>query len=182
MTEDSKNKRGSTTQDIDLGLNGLFGALGDAIGEMISRLEEGNSGAVTRDHVFDTDKGPVRAHAGVRLQIGGLEIGGSRKNPTPEVFNPSREKSKPTEKNVRSLEYDLFEESKGWVFTADVPGVARKNLQLTKDGTRLKLETSGTRMFSAAMDLGKPFDLKGVVTHLNNGVLTLNIPKIGDVE
>lgn len=181
MKDDSKNKRGRGTQDVDLGLNGLFGALGDAIGEMVSRLEEGHSGAVTRDHVFETDKGPVRASAGVKLQIGGLEIGRAHSGPLPEPVNPSRENPKPSPKRVRSLEYDIFEESDSWFLTADIPGVSRGDLELSQDGTCLKIETTGARLFSTSADLNKPFHFDRIETRLSNGVLTLTIPKMDEV-
>ena len=180
MTDDPKKKMKQAAQDIDVGLNSLFGALGDAIGDMVSRLEEGNSGAVTRDHVIETDKGPMRAHAGIRVQMGGLGAARSTGDTVQaKPVNPSRPKPARTPAaTAKPLEYDVFEDQNAWIFTADLPGVARDDLSLAAAGTHLDVTTSGTRLFEARVDLGKPFDLEGIDTQLHNGVLTLNIPKV----
>lgn len=179
MTDDPRKKLKQAAQDIDLGLNTLFGALGDAIGDMVSKLEDGKSGAVTRDHVIDTDKGPVRAQAGIRVQMGGL--GAARTDgpaATAKPINPNRNTSQPQRPpRARALEYDIFEEQDAWIFTADMPGVGRDALRLDRDGTHLDLKTTGSRLFEARVDLGKPFDFDRIETRLHNGVLTLLIPK-----
>lgn len=183
MTEDPKKKVQQAAQDIDLGLNGLFGALGDAIGGIVSKLEEGNSGAVVRDHVFGTEKGPVRAHAGVRVQMGGLDVGGTDRTKNPKPINPGRAKpckhTSSEKPPAKDLEYDLFEDNDAWIFTSDLPGVARKEVSLKQDGRILQLITTGPRHFQARVELDKEFDLDGIETHLRNGVLTLSIPKAG---
>ena len=179
MTDDARKKMKQAAQEIDTGLNSLFGALGEAIGEMVSRLEDGKTGAVTRDHVIDTDKGPVRAQAGIRIQMGGLD--GARTNTQVDAsrpINPTREpppQQQPAQ--TRALEYDLFEESEAWVFTADLPGVSSDELVLTRDREHLTLSTTGRRKFQARVDLGQSFDVDGIDTRLRNGVLTLIIPK-----
>ena len=179
MTDDPKKKLKQAAQDIDVGLNSLFGALGDAIGDMVSRLEDGNSGAVTRDHVIETDKGPLRAHAGIRVQMGGLGAARSTGDTVQaKPVNPSRPKPARTPAaTAKPLEYDVFEDQNAWIFTADLPGVAQGDLSLASYGTRLDVTTSGARLYEAQVELGKPFDLDGIETRLHNGVLTLNIPK-----
>ena len=177
MTDDPKKKLKDTAQEIDIGLNGLLGELGDAIGDMVSRLEEGNSGAVSRDHVFETEKGPIRAHAGVRLRMGGLDVG-ETSQARPKPVNPNR--SAPTRSNPpkpKVLHYDVFEERDAWIFAADLPGVARDELVLSHEGTQLDLKTTGARLFTATVDLDGAFDFDGIERRLHNGVLTLTIPK-----
>lgn len=177
MTDDPKKKLREAAHEIDVGLNGLLGALGDAIGDMVSKLEEGNSGAVSRDHVFETEKGPIRAHAGVRLRMGGLDVGDTSQA-TPKPVNPNRAAAKPPNTpKPKALQYDVFEEREAWIFAADLPGVAQEELLLSHEGTRLELTTTGARLFTASVDLESAFDFDGIETRLHNGVLTLTIPK-----
>lgn len=177
MSDDAKKKMKGAAQDIDAGLNGLLGALGDAIGDMVTRLEEGNAGSVMRDHVFETDKGPIRAHAGVRLRMGGLDVGTPAAAP-PKPVNPNRATSESSAPQAtRSLEYDLFEDADAWIFTADLPGVGGNEVDLEEDGSVLHLKTTGTRLFEAQIDLEQAYDFEGIKRRVHNGVLTLNIPK-----
>lgn len=168
-------------KEIDAGLGGLFGALSEAIGEMASRLEDGHSGAVERDLTFDTAKGPVRAQAGVRLRMGGLDVGGSDAASRPRPVNPNRTGAKPPAEpaKARVLAYDLFEDDDAWVLTADLPGVARKDVHLSADGPVLTIRTSGARIYEGQADLDVGFDLDAVQSTLRNGILTLRIPKGG---
>lgn len=177
MTDDPRKKLKDAAQEIDIGLNGLLGALGDAIGEMVTKLEDGHSGALSRDHVFETEKGPIRAHAGVRLRMGGLDAG-SGSHPAPKPVNPNRSSpNQPVSPKPKTLEYDVFEEKNGWIFAADLPGVSAEELQLTHEGSLLELKTTGARLFTASVDLECEFDFEQIETRLQNGVLTLTIPK-----
>ncbi|MEM8539119.1 MAG: Hsp20/alpha crystallin family protein [Pseudomonadota bacterium] len=169
---------------IEANLGGLFGALGDAIGEMVTRLEDGKSGAVERNLSFDTDKGPVRAQAGVRLRMGGLDVGttGTDSQPAPKPINPQRKRtaSAPAaQPQERPLAYDLLSDEDGWTLTADVPGVDADDLKLDQVESTLRITTGGARAYRADVALDGPFDLADVTTTLRNGILTLHIPKGG---
>lgn len=180
MSDDPKKKIKEAAKEIDVGLNGLFGALGDAIGEMVTRLEDGTAGSVTRDHVFETDKGPVRAQAGVRLRMGGMDVGPSASAPSAKPVNPNRARTTSvadTPPPAKPLEYDIFEDAEAWILTADMPGVSRGDLALEAHAAHLHLTTTGARRFQARVELGNDFDFEGIETRLHNGVLTLNIPK-----
>lgn len=174
------DKRG---QDIDAGLNGLFDALGQAIGEIASKLEDGKSGAISRDHVFETEKGPMRAHAGIRLRMGGLEVGGGDA-PKPQPVNRKRattsaDASVPTtNREPMPLSHDLFEDRDAWMLTADMPGVSRKELHVSRDGPHLILRTNGARQYQATIHLSDDFDLAQISVSLRNGILALKIPKV----
>lgn len=174
MKKKSKSFQDAASE-IDAGLGGLFGALSDAIGEMAARLEAGSSGAVERDMTFDTEKGPVRAQAGVRLRMGGLDTGSSTQTPRP--VNPDRAKPAPAKPAARALAYDLFEDEDIWILTADMPGVSRKDVKFEASGTVLNIRTTGARVYEGAADLEDRFDVDAIEATLRNGVLTLRIPK-----
>lgn len=177
----SENKKSFQTaaKQIDEGLGGLFGALNEALGEMVARLEDGTSGAVERDLTFDTEKGPVRAQAGVRLRMGGMDVNTATSAPKP--VNPGRTKPKAPDPVPRTLSYDIFEDEDAWVLTADLPGVSRKDVQLTAEKTRLQIKTNGARQYAGSVDLETTFDVESITPTLRNGILTLRIPK-GDAS
>lgn len=175
MSSSRKKPFQGAAKDIDDGLTSLFGALGDAIGEMVARLEDGNTGAVTRDHVFDTSKGPIRAHAGIRLRMGGTDQDIANDTPTP--VNAGRAKQASSAPVSKPMAYDLLEDEDEWVLTADVPGVAEGDLKIAQDATALVINTTGTRKYAARIDLETQFAMAGITTILRNGILTVRIQK-----
>lgn len=183
MSDKRHSTSGKKRQDIDAGLNGLFDALGQAIGEIASKLEDGKSGAISRDHVFETEKGPMRAHAGIRLRMGGLEVGdGSAPKPQPVNRNPAKTPTvtpSPTATpETMPLSHDLFEDHDTWVLTADMPGVLRKEIKMLRDGPDLILRTNGARRYHAQIHLSDDFELSQISVSLRNGILALKIPKV----
>lgn len=174
-----KRKFEDAAKEIDAGLGGLFGTLSDAISEVAKRLDEGGAGAVQRDFSFNTSKGPVRAQAGVRLRMGGVDVGDEGGPDIARPVNPDRpataaETAAPA---ARDLAYDLLDDGDAWHLTADLPGVTRDEVALSVEGTTLKVTTSGARVYAGEVDLEAEFSLDGVAVTMRNGVLTLQIPK-----
>lgn len=181
------NKRNSTFskkgEQIDAGLDSLFSALGQAIGEIASKLEDGKSGTIARDHVFETDKGPMRAHAGIRLRMGGMDVDtSSAAAPKPVNRPPRTERAETTKPPAAAapvaLSYDLFEQDEAWILTADMPGVDLEELTLSQVGSDLVLMTSGKRKYTAEIQVSDAFDVGQITTTLRNGILALTIPKV----
>lgn len=175
MTDRKKKHIGEGIEDINQGLNGLFGVLGDAIGEMVTRLEDGNAGAVTRDQVFETPKGPIRAQAGVRLRMGGLDTGDIKEPPKP--YTAGRVNPEPEPTPINPLSYEILEDEDCWLLTTDIPGVTREEVAIRQDATVLIIETKGTRRYAARVDLETPFAQSDITKTLKNGILTLRISK-----
>lgn len=183
MSNKNRNTINSKARDIDAGLSGLFDVLGQAIGDIASKLEDGKTGAISRDHVFETAKGPMRAHAGIHLRMGGLDSEQSSTSKPQPVNHASRTKSAATpDANVTPkpmpLSHDLFEDNGAWVLTADMPGVSRKDLTLSRNGADLVLETAGLRQYHAQIALSEDFVLDEISVTLRNGILALKIPKV----
>ncbi|MDX8351424.1 Hsp20/alpha crystallin family protein [Cognatiyoonia sp. IB215182] len=160
---------------IDDGLNTLFATLSDALTTMLDRIEEGQTGAVQRDQVFETPKGPIRAHAGIRLRMGGMDAKSASEEPQP--VNPDRGSSDPEKPKVKSIVYDVIDDEDEWVVTADLPGVSTDELQLGKNGTTLAISTTGTRSYAGQVDIGGQFSLSRVSSSMRNGILTLRVGK-----
>jgi HSP20 family molecular chaperone IbpA len=172
MSQKKKNFQ-KAASDIELGFGGLLGALNDAFGDIVSKLEDGASGAAERTMSFDTEKGPVRAQAGIRVRMGGMDVDAA----APQPVNRNRVKPTPPATAPRPLEYDVFEQDGAWILTADVPGVTQDDLSLSSEGTTLSIKTVGTRIYEAAINLEAPFDADAIKTTLTNGILTLEIKK-----
>jgi HSP20 family molecular chaperone IbpA len=75
MTDDKRRKIEDTISELDLRLDGLLGKLGESLGEMIDRLDQGEDGEIRRSHEIRAPKGPLRAETGVRIRVGGASFG-----------------------------------------------------------------------------------------------------------
>jgi HSP20 family protein len=95
--------------------------------------------------------------------------------------------------------FDIKETAGGYVFLADLPGVKQENLDINLTGNRLTI--SGKReneerregesyfatersfgSFSRTFSLPEGVDGNGVKAELKNGVLTLTVPKVPEVQ
>jgi HSP20 family molecular chaperone IbpA len=173
----NKNNFGTAAQEIEQGLGSLFSALSDAIEDVASKLDDGNSGAVARDITLSTDKGPMRLSAAARFRVGGLPQGGSRTSPEPVNKKRATSGSDQPSPRTHMLSYDVFEDDNGWVLTADIPGVSAQELTFKPADKSLQIETSGKRLYVGKVDLNESFDFERIQSRLHNGVLTVHIPK-----
>ncbi|MDX8348472.1 Hsp20/alpha crystallin family protein [Cognatiyoonia sp. IB215446] len=160
---------------IDDGLNTLFETLNDALTAMLSRIEEGQTGAIHRDQVFETSKGPIRAHAGIKLRMGGMDTIDTPDQPHP--INPDRGSSKQDGPKAKPIVYDVMDDNDEWVITADLPGVTTEELKLSKEDATLCIATTGVRSYSGRVDLNGPFSLSNVSSGIRNGILMLRVNK-----
>jgi len=178
MTGKKKDPKEVVSQ-IEHNLGGLLGALGDALGDMVNKLEDGAGGSVNRDMTIDTEKGPLRAHAGIRVRMGGLS-GSDSENATsapPKPVNPDRAKPTARAPSERPLSYELLEDGTGWILTADMPGVTSDEIDLRAKDDVLHVTTTGKRRYAAAITLGPGLDTAKITRSLRNGILTLEIPQ-----
>ena len=77
MTEGRKKTGRMAVDGIDAGLGDILGALGAALTEVIGRLDQDGAGEVRRDFEVETDRGPLRAQAGIRVRMGGVDTAGA---------------------------------------------------------------------------------------------------------
>lgn len=162
--------------DITEGLNGLLGALNEALGDMMTRLDDGTSGSVERNHTFQTPKGPVRAQAGVRVRMGGFDAGGTPQQ-EPQPINPDRTAPAPAHSGPRTVPCDVIEAADHWTITADLPGIAEDEVTVTLDGSTLTITAKGRRHYRATCTLGGPGVVGEDAVTLHNGILTLTVQK-----
>ena len=184
MSEGDKPKNKRATGHVDIGVDGLLSALGDALGQVVSKLETATEEGVATNDSFEFEKGPVRAHGGVRMRMGGLDVGSRpAKAAPPQPINPNRQKSAPSARStketarVQPIAFDMFEDDDSWILTADLPGVDLADLQLSAEGLELILRTTGTRQHETRVAIPDAFDPDQAGVSLRNGVLTLTIPK-----
>ena len=90
---------------------------------------------------------------------------------------------------------DLFETADCFVLTIEVPGLAREHIDIHAEESRIVIrgERAGTQTpceqyhrverghgrFSRAFTLPEPIDVDSVSAELNDGLLTVTIPKAG---
>jgi HSP20 family protein len=94
---------------------------------------------------------------------------------------------------------DLYETAKEFVLTAELPGLARDQIEIHVEESRVVIRGErsggpgkevpceqfhrverGHGRFSRAFSLPDPIDIEGVTADLKDGLLTITIPKAGD--
>jgi HSP20 family protein len=90
---------------------------------------------------------------------------------------------------------DLYETEQSFVLTAELPGLARDQIDIQAEDTRIVIRGEraagqisceqyhrverGHGRFSRGFVLPEPIDVEGVAADLKDGVLTVTIPKAG---
>jgi HSP20 family molecular chaperone IbpA len=175
----ARRKTGTSGSGGGDGLLGeLLGTLGAAISEMITRLDEGGAGEVRRDVEFKTDKGAIRAEAGVRVRLAGGEWRGAEARASRHHGRPAGEEARAsTDMPVRPINAEVLDDGTVWRLTADIPGVARDDLVLVVEDGMLALSATarGRRyMDRIALPAGTSHDMLRV--SLQNGILEIETP------
>ncbi len=94
---------------------------------------------------------------------------------------------------------DLYETADDYVLTAELPGLARDQIEIHAEDSRIVIRGArlagpdrdipceqyhrverGHGQFSRAFSLPEPIDVSGVTADLKDGVLTVTIPKSAD--
>jgi HSP20 family molecular chaperone IbpA len=170
--------------EIDLKLGNLLGELGTALSEMIGRLEQGSTGEILRDREFTTDRGPVRAQAGIRIRLAGTEAPRRRSAgaPRPEAAAPA---SRPAPGSApgqgpapgpepRPIQAEVVDDGRTWRLTAELPGAARDDLELAvEDGDLVITALTRTRSFADRVALPAATMLADLRVSLQNGILEI---------
>jgi len=114
-------------------------------------------------------------------------------------WDPFRDIEFPEVQGAYLPSFDVKETAKGYVFTADLPGVKLEDLDINLTGNRLTV--NGRReseerkegenffatersfgSFSRTFSLPEGVDPNGVGAELRNGVLTLTVPKMPEIQ
>jgi len=114
-------------------------------------------------------------------------------------WDPFRDIEFPEVQSAYLPSFDIKETSQGFVFIADLPGVKQEDLDINLTGSRLtvtgKRESEERREgenyfatersfggFSRTFSLPEGVDPNRVSAELKNGVLTLTVPKVPEVQ
>ena len=161
--------------ELQFGIRDLFEALSDAIAEVSTRIEEGETEEVRRNFDFQTKKGPIKAEAGIRMRMAGLEASAPSVSPTPSSAKTPKNAANTSDNSTyQDLVYNVFENDNGWHLTADMPGVSKEQLMLNASGGELELRTNGQRLYAASVSLPEGASLENIACTLQNGILELS--------
>lgn len=114
-------------------------------------------------------------------------------------WDPFRDTEFPEFQSAFIPSFDIKETAKGYVFTADLPGVKQEDLDINLTGSRLTIsgkresdeKTEGENhfisersfgSFSRTFSLPEGVDGGSVGAELRNGVLTLMVPKMPEIQ
>jgi len=202
MTDKGRNRRAgprgrAALEQIDLQLEGLLGKLGDTLGEMIARLEDGETGELRRSHEVQTSKGPVRAEAGLRVRMGlgdatGPDTtgpsgsGGDAEPVRPRAAPPDRGADDPPRAagaggpdRPRPLRIDAYRGDDRWIFSADMPGVSLPEVSVTCEAGQIRVASDGRRSYAGRHALPAGADPSDMDMALRNGVLEITMGLTG---
>ncbi len=167
---------GDARGDIDLKLGNLLGELGSALSEMIDRLDQGTTGEIRRDREFTTERGPVRAQAGIRIRLAGTEVPLKRNAAAPAATPdaaapPPRAATAPA---PRPIQAEVVDDGRVWRLTAELPGAAREDLDLAvEEGHLLITARTRTRSFADRVALPASTGIADLRVSLQNGILEI---------
>jgi HSP20 family protein len=114
-------------------------------------------------------------------------------------WDPFRDIEFPEVQSAYIPSFDVKETSQGYVFIADLPGVKQEDLDINLTGNRLtvtgKRESEARKegenfyatersfgSFSRTFSLPEGVDPNGVKAELKNGVLSLTVPKVPEIQ
>lgn len=191
MSEDDRKRGRSALDEIDVRLEGLLGKLGGTLGDLLDKLQTGDSGEVHRSYEFQSPRGPVRAETGVRIRMGLAEArSGSRAPGTPPGprrgyaapgSRPSSGTAGPADGDApRRPHMESHVAGARWIVTAELPGVAEADLDVAVTGRTLVVRTTGRRRYLAESALPDAADPADMVTHLHNGILEISMAHAGE--
>lgn len=164
--------------EIDVRLNGVLGELGRALGDALTKLDQGG-GEVTRSQSFQTSKGPVRAEAGIRVRMGGMDLGASDRtasDPQPVNTPEPNATADPVDAQPPSREIaaTIVASETQWSLTAELPGAAESELKVTVSGDQLEISTTGVgRSYAGTFDVPSAVTQDTLSVSLRNGILDI---------
>lgn len=185
--------------DIEGALEGLLGKLGGTLAELLGKLETGEAGEVRRSATFETGRGPVRAETGIRIRVGGHDVGGPATGPEPvnrpggqgggtdrterDVSSAPRPDPDPSRGGqIREVAFETCVAGLRWIASAELPGVALDDVALRAVDGVLRLETTGARRFRGEVALPEAGRSDGMETVLRNGILEVSIGLEGEEQ
>lgn len=174
MTDRRENRGRDGLDGIEAGLTGLLGALGETFAEITRRIESGETEGFDRNQSFEVKRGPVRAQAGIRLRMGGMTAEGSASQPRPRPPAPDQTAG-PTKPPHEEIDYEILDTKEQWRLTADLPGVRRSEIALSRSGEQLLIETTGRRRYRTFVPFPPAADPAEIRLVLRNGILDLRL-------
>ena len=170
-------------QDIDLRLGDVLGHLGSALDEVVSRLGDAQDGGeIRRERRFDTEKGPIRASAGIRIRSLGdpASIVAPQSRSPDKPINPNRKTPTRTPQgerkgpSVRDVEATIIQDGGVWMMVAEMPGIARDQITWHVHDGLLRVEgRNDTRHYRVETDWTEAASPDGLECHVANGIVEL---------
>jgi len=114
---------------------------------------------------------------------------------TRQSMSPSREETR-TQGQYISPPVDIYETEEGLVVKADLPGVAKENMDIRVENNLLTIRANAAHVapgdpiyreyelvnFFRQFELSEKVDQSKISADLNQGVLTLNLPKAEEAK
>ncbi len=188
MSKTKKGRGAERIEEIDLRLDGLLGKLGGTLSELMEKLEAGEAGEIRRSHEVQTPRGPLKAETGIRVRLGGVDLGGGERRGTGRrvaepVNAPQGQASEAAAPSPRTVVPATHVADGRWVLSAELPGVTLDEVRISLDGGSFFAETTGAKAFRLSAALPAEVDPGDMHAVMRNGILEVSLglsPKGGD--
>jgi len=173
----SKKKDYSEDISMNMGFGDLFKGIGNLINLVNEMSEKGKSQITRTGEITGLDKNKgIRGVYGFTVRLGAT--GNTRVQP---FGNIKKEENRITVQEIREPIVDIFEEEEGLLLIAELPGVARDDIDLDVKDDILIITASGKeRKYAKEVLLPFKVDPNKVTTVLNHGVLEIRLSKTAD--
>lgn len=194
--DDDPAKGAEAFEKMEQRLSHVMGALKGAFAQIVDLAQKAEQAS---DHTAsrtassgdpNASGGPI-VRSGLTVRVGGLSApsaltGRERAadraadraervkpdTPTPPPASPSPQMDTPREPMI-----DVFNETKAYVVTVELPGVDANDLSVSITDEGLVLETTGGRSFRAVTPIPAGVNTHAISHALRNGILEIRLPK-----
>lgn len=180
---DRKRRPAQTGINLDLGLGGLLGNLGELI-EAAAKLAEQAEAAGEDDGegrtVERTGEFRLKGLGDKAQGVYGFSIrtgpGGTPARVQP-FGNIRKTEEGPVVADVREPLVDVFDEGEEFLVVAELPGVNDAQIAVSIEGDILTVETTGERRYAKELLLAAPVEAGSLRRSYTNGILELRLKK-----
>ena len=177
MKKEENKEPGKAEFVVDLGLGGLFKGLTDMVGQLSSAVEGLDIEADEKTGEFN-----IKGLGGEAKGVYGFSIrtatgGGTRVEP---FGNIKQTKEGPEVAESREPMVDLYDEPTEIIITAELPGVAEDQIEVSIEEDILSIQTTGNRKFAKEILLPSAIEDGAISKTYNNGILEIRLKKVNN--
>jgi HSP20 family protein len=163
-----------TITELGSNLGGFFGKLGDLVEKLGELAETGEE--LKRSGQFEDSSGKVRGVYGFTVKTGLGESGQQQYKVEPFGNIRCRKSGETVVDEICEPPLDVYEEDDHVLVTAEIPGVAKKDVQVELSGNKLIISAQrGKIRYHKEVTLPQEFSIEKMHWNCKNGILNIHL-------